>query len=276
MTKNPPSLSSFLSLASTSSCSPFSFSFHGGGAAAASSRHLSPNYRGDPKNPNNQSANVPQEQNTSLFIENLPPDCTTRELLLHLRGTGKVYSLSVGAPTARIPTSCAKLVYWDRRGVDGLTARCDARRFIVRDYCPVVKPNWYRTAPQPAAAGRDNDRSRVVLVEGPSSLVNQPRLEAFFARFFKWDTDEVLIHWENRPRQPRPDCGDGAGAGAIDTITTTSLEYRFASHRAQASEAFRRISQAIAGDLLPGVQLSPEEKLLWKEVRVSWGVDPCA
>lgn len=141
------------------------------------------------------------------------------------------------------------------------------------------------TAPQPPS-----ERSRVVIVEGPSPIVNEKRLAAFFAAFFTWDTDEVLEHWRRGGR--------------------TQLEWRFASHRAQASEAFRRLVQARAGHLPPrkvlvkgegeqGEELDQdlpveegaqsrvqedeeeeelareEEKRLWRQVSVSWGLDPC-
>lgn len=105
-------------------------------------QRTSANYRGDPTNPNNQSADIPEEDNTSVFIENLPPDATAREVLLHLRGTGKIYALSVGAPTARIPTSCAKIVYWDRRGVDRLLLLRAGGKFVLRGHDPIVKLNW--------------------------------------------------------------------------------------------------------------------------------------
>lgn len=110
-------------------------------------KRTSPNYRGDPSNPKNQSADVPADQNTSVFIEGLPADCAVRDLvggggdsshsgfldsspgnnksapaLALLRDTGKIYALSVGGPKpqAGIHTSCAKLVYWDRSGVERL------------------------------------------------------------------------------------------------------------------------------------------------------------
>ncbi|KAK7748488.1 hypothetical protein SLS62_008528 [Diatrype stigma] len=298
-------------------------------------KRASPNYRGDPSNPNNQSADIPLDQSTSVFIEGLPADCTVRDLVgggsgggagsfitsmpsdsksdfssddddsgasrpgnppALLRGTGKIYALSVAGPKpqAGIHTSCAKLVYWDRSGVDRLFEKLARPRggggedsgfeggdgaaaagpgglfFIARGgqrFRPVVKMNRYKTAPQAAS-----ERSRVVVVEGPSGVVNEARLTAFFAAFFTWAVDDVLVRWRRGGR--------------------ARLEYRFASHRAQASEAFRRLVQVRAGALsVPGVEGEGEgglvvpveqwareralERRLWSQITVSWGLDPC-
>lgn len=142
-------------------------------------KRASANYRGDLSNPNNQSADIPVDQNTSVFIEGLPADCTVRELVggsrcgsntsqQHttpaapaqlLRATGKIYALSVAGPKpqAGIRTSCAKLVYWDRSGVDRLfemVARGDEDKdgegegdnagggLFVRGHRVRVKMNW--------------------------------------------------------------------------------------------------------------------------------------
>lgn len=105
--------------------------------------------------------------------------------------------------------------------------------------------------------------------------MNEARLAAFFAAFFTWDVDDVLVRWRRGG--------------------STRLEYRFASHRAQASEAFRRLKQARAGVLaLPKVEGEGEgggegeqggemdlpveqeqERRLWSQISVSWGLDPC-
>ncbi|RYP54291.1 hypothetical protein DL768_000865 [Monosporascus sp. mg162] len=229
-----------------------------------SSRHTSSNYRGDPNNPNNQSANIPEKDSTAVYIEGLPADCTVRELLLAARGTGKLWASNVSPPTGPHPGSCGKLVFWDRAGTDRLLAKHAEGRFVVRGVVPVVKMNKWRSMAKP-----ENDpRSRVVVVRGPAHIVNQPRLDAFFGKGepgakFDWDTDEVIV---------RPHARDG----------WAELEYRFACHRAQASEAYRWIMIAW-GRWLPNEKekrvmerdFSPEEWDLWADVTVVWGIDPC-
>ncbi|RYP92106.1 hypothetical protein DL770_001767 [Monosporascus sp. CRB-9-2] len=228
------------------------------------SRRTSSNYRGDPNNPNNQSADIPEEDSTAIYIEGLPADCTVRELLLAARGTGKLWASNISPPTGPHPGSCGKLVFWDRAGADRLLARHAEGRFAVRGAVPVVKMNKWRSMAKP-----ENDpRSRVVVVRGPARIVNQPRLDAFFGKGepgakFDWDTDEVVV---------RPHAREG----------WAELEYRFACHRAQASEAYRWIMIA-SGRWLPNGKekrvlerdFSPEEWDLWAEVAVVWGVDPC-
>ncbi|RYP76092.1 hypothetical protein DL771_001916 [Monosporascus sp. 5C6A] len=228
------------------------------------SRHASSNYRGDPNNPNNQSADIPEGDSTAIYVEGLPADCTVRELLLAARGTGKLWASNVSPPTGPHPGSCGKLVFWDRAGADRLLAMHAGGRFAVRGAAPVVKMNKWRSAAKPG----DDPRSRVVVVRGPARVVNRPRLDAFFGKGrppakFDWDTDEVLV---------RPHAREG----------WAELEYRFACHRAQASEAYRWIMVA-SGRWLPnekerrvlGRDFGPEEWDLWAEVTVVWGVDPC-
>ncbi|RYP11427.1 hypothetical protein DL764_000081 [Monosporascus ibericus] len=228
------------------------------------SRHASSNYRGDPNNPNNQSANIPEKDSTAIYVEGLPGDCTVRELLLAARGTGKLWASNVSPPTGPHPGSCGKLVFWDRAGADRLLAMHAEGRFVVRGGVPVVKMNRWRSAAKP-----ENDpRSRVVVVRGPARIINEPRLDAFFGKGrpgpkFDWDTDEVVI---------RPHARDG----------WAELEHRFACHRAQASEAYRWIVAA-SGRWPPNEKerrvlerdFGPEEWDLWAEVTVVWGVDPC-
>ncbi|RYP38566.1 hypothetical protein DL767_002502 [Monosporascus sp. MG133] len=228
------------------------------------SRHASSNYRGDPNNPNNQSANIPEKDSTAVYVEGLPADCTVRELLLAARGTGKLWASNVSPPAGPHPGSCGKLVFWDRAGADRLLALHAAGRFVVRGAAPVVKMNRWRSAAKP----EDDPRSRVVVVRGPARVVNRPRLDAFFGKAgprpkFDWDTDEVVV---------RPHARDG----------WAELEYRFACHRAQASEAYRWIMIA-SGRWPPNGKerrvlerdFGPEEWDLWAEVTVVWGVDPC-
>ncbi|RYP19626.1 hypothetical protein DL765_003219 [Monosporascus sp. GIB2] len=228
------------------------------------SRFASPNYRGDPNNPNNQSANIPESESTAIYVEGLPADCTVRELLRAARGTGKLWASNVSPPTPQHPGSCGKLVFWARAGADRLLAMHAGGRFLVRGAAPTVKMNRWRSAARPEG----DPRSRVVVVRGPARVANRPYLDAFFAGGepgpkFDWDTDEVVA---------RPHAREG----------WAELEYRFACHRAQASEAYRWIMIA-SGWWLPnekekralGRDLSPEERDLWAEVKVSWGIDPC-
>ncbi|RYO88234.1 hypothetical protein DL766_006286 [Monosporascus sp. MC13-8B] len=229
------------------------------------SRYPSSNYRGDPNNPNNQSADIPERQSTAIYVEGLPADCTVRELLLAARGTGKLWASNVSPPTPpEHPGSCGKLVFWTRAGADRLLAMHAGGRFLVRGAAPTVKMNRWRSAARPEG----DPRSRVVVVRGPARVVNRPYLDAFFGRGepgpkFDWDTDEVVV---------RPHAREG----------WAELEYRFACHRAQASEAYRWIMIA-SGRWQPnekekralGRDFGPEERDLWAGVKVSWGTDPC-
>ncbi|KAI6082657.1 hypothetical protein F4821DRAFT_263694 [Hypoxylon rubiginosum] len=71
--------------------------------------------------------------NTALWITNLSPTCTHRQLLNAIRGCGKVYTTVINPPeedTSVVPygmrpthtMSASKLVFFDRQGVVWLVA----------------------------------------------------------------------------------------------------------------------------------------------------------
>ncbi|CAJ2507258.1 Uu.00g084440.m01.CDS01 [Anthostomella pinea] len=89
------------------------------------------NYQGNPDNPANQSADIPYEQSTSVYIINLPPDCTVRMLLATIRGKGKVYRCNVTAPSGTHRTAAAKIVFWNRIAVDRLFEQLQKGEWLV-------------------------------------------------------------------------------------------------------------------------------------------------
>jgi hypothetical protein len=78
---------------------------------------FSPNYRGDPDLARNQSADIPPDQNCSLFMVGLAPNLTTHELLAGIRDCGRVYATHINppAPEKGHAFSAAKLVFFERK-----------------------------------------------------------------------------------------------------------------------------------------------------------------
>ncbi|RYP32171.1 hypothetical protein DL767_005327 [Monosporascus sp. MG133] len=210
------------------------------------------NYRGNLGNAANRCANIPESQSTCLFIVNLPPDCTPARLLGAVpRGVGKVWALSISPPTAQHRTAAAKLTFWDRRATDRFLAIVAEGRFAVPgSHRPRVMMNRYRAPSQPASGA-----SRVLELAGPHAVVNERYLAAFFRRAFRYDLDGVAVLYRSR--------------------WFTRLQFRFASYRCQAAFARKAIERAQRGEPIAGVQLTEDERLLWSEVAVYWGRDPC-
>ncbi|XXH01437.1 hypothetical protein Hte_007797 [Hypoxylon texense] len=231
----------------------------------------SPFYRGNPFLEANQSANIPPEENTALWLTNLPPTCTHRDLLGAIRDCGKVYATVINPPEqdARFPpgarpthtTSASKLVFFDRAGADRLAAQARAGRFAVGGYVPKVRPNRIQSAPRDAGP-----QCRVLHIDGPSALVNEPFLHGFFRTKFAYELEAVrtlAVH------------GD-----------VTRQEWRFGSFRCQAESARQSINRekerlgvgsAGHGQLavLNNLNDPTGELRLWSRIVVYFGVDPC-
>ncbi len=205
------------------------------------------NYRGNLKCPENWSADVLENENTSLFLTNLPPDCTVATLLGSIRNTGKVYATVINPPDAQsgLFRSAAKLVFFDRDGVDNLARQIDGMSLRVGGYLPQARPNRIRTAPQPPSP-----RCRVLMISGPPAVVNERALLAFFRARFTFELEGAfMVHASN---------------------TAHIMEWRFGSYRCQAEAAHRTLLWY--GDE-PG--LTAEERYLWARVWVWFGTDPC-
>ena len=235
------------------------------------------NYRGDPTNPNNMSDDIPDCLNTSVFMEKLPGDLDYPGLLYSLRGTGRIFSVKIMAPVVARPgstaaganninTSAAKVHFWDRAGVNRFFSLCRAGLLLVGGRTPLARPNHYRTRPRPQ---HEHNRSRVVIIQGPHEIVNRRYLEWFFDLAFDWDVEAVF---DLKPKTEAIPSG-------VESGDLRRLEYRFASYRAQAVTAARRMEHAAAGwPMLPnrrGVELNEAERALWQHVKVEFGVDPC-
>ncbi|RYP46522.1 hypothetical protein DL769_011385 [Monosporascus sp. CRB-8-3] len=211
---------------------------------------ISEGYGGDPFNPANQSADIPDEENTALWMTNLPPNCDHKMLLSAVRDCGKVYACVVNPPTdaAGGPhmTAAAKLVFFDRAGAENLLRRAHEGRFRVGGCVPRVRLNRIRSA-----AREPGPHSRVLHIEGPPELVNAARLHRFFAARFTFELEDVVAVYRS-PQRVR-------------------LEWRFGSYRCQAEAARQAIHREKERP-----DLTDAEKALWDRVNVHFGVDPCA
>ncbi|KAI1082428.1 hypothetical protein F5B20DRAFT_502862 [Whalleya microplaca] len=214
---------------------------------------ISHNYPGDTTNAHNPDAEIPEHSSCSIFITNLPPDCTINMLLGSIRDAGKVYQSSIHPPRMDRPTSAGKVVFWDRAGLDRFLVKVRQGEFIVGDYVPNITMNRVRAHEQPPLI-----LSRAVQVQGPSQIVTPSYMERFFQKHFTYDLNEVRVMFHSEQR------------------VTTRIEFRFASYHAQAAAAWKWIQWAKNSKQEAVYDMDPMEIDLWRYVEVFWGRDPCA
>lgn len=186
-------------------------------------RHFSPKYQGDIFLPANQSENIPQEWNCSLFIVNLPPNVTTHELIaaIHRLGPlGRIFAIHINAPEPqRNHHGCAAKVVFFRRSVAfQFFGLCELNGFLVKGFAARVMWNRIKTSEKPHLAG--SDASRVLLIGGPPSEVNAEALTHFFQQKLQFQIDSIITHVGGVP-------------GKEDAV----VEYRFGSFRCQSQAA---------------------------------------
>jgi hypothetical protein len=196
-------------------------------------RGISYNYKGDAKNPTNESADIPDEVNCSVWVTRLPPDCTYRDLLraVAVHRPGKVFATVISPPKkpenwrqARLSStrcSAAKIVFYNAESARDIIDVAEEGNFIVNDYKAHIIPNKIKVAPQAST----NRTTRCVEITGPAELVGEAELTPLFNRFFWWETECVLVlnEWF--------ECG----------LKFRTIEWRFASYQAQASSAWHTI-----------------------------------
>ncbi|KAI1303508.1 hypothetical protein F5Y03DRAFT_187288 [Xylaria venustula] len=193
----------------------------------------SPQYQG-----NHQSAFIPPENNTSVWITNLPPTCNYTVLLGQLRDIGKVCATVINPPQQNHTTSAAKIVFFDVEGKNRLLASAFNGSFMVDNRLPCVVPNRILTEARPVGP-----QSRVLIITGPTTVVNLPFLCQLFQQFCMFDLEYVkeLQH------------GDG----------TATMDWAFGSYRCQAERVYREILRLKC------------VSLVFTDVEVCWGRDPC-
>lgn len=201
---------------------------------------VSPNYRGDHTLARNRPANIPAEQNCSVWITNLPPDLTTHDLLSSITDTGRIWASVITPPTRQHGTAAAKITFFTAVAAQIFLARANGPGqpgFIVKGYRARVQPDRNAVAEAPAPASH----TRVISIAGPKEVVTVENLTRFFSEQFVYELDEIVP----------------LVTGKVINI----LEFYFGSYRCQAQWAWRNIR---------------EDPLFQEQgVRVKFERDPC-
>ncbi|KAF4122314.1 hypothetical protein GMORB2_7306 [Geosmithia morbida] len=198
---------------------------------------FSANYRGSHSAKNAGVPHLPDDQNCCLWLYNMAPNLTFKELFESLRGTGRIFSAHINQSDGKkFETAAAKVCFFE----PGAAARC--MRMLkegvvtIRGYTTQGRYNRIKI---PQHEYRSYV-SRVLLITGDGAYVNQRCLTRYLGKFIDFGTDEVIVVDDEHR----------------DTVT---VEFRFASWSNQA--------QAVKACL-------EKEKPVWLQ-RVEYQRDPC-
>jgi hypothetical protein len=194
------------------------------------------NYKGDITLPHNQSANIPDNQNCSLWIIGLPANVTHNMLLRAIRNVGRIYACVINPAVGNHKTSAAKIVFFERYEAENMFNRIKNGIFVVGDkrICD-VRWNKIKTGRFPYP-----EQSRVIRVTGPEEIMYFHFFDVFFGPKFTYELD-----WRGEVESSMP--------GMV------THEWRFGSLRSQAASAKKAIETEMSNSY-------------W----VEWAKDPCA
>ncbi|KAI5926708.1 hypothetical protein F4810DRAFT_482323 [Camillea tinctor] len=200
------------------------------------SSERSTTYLGDPSDPLNNSADIPESESVGLWIDRLPPTCTPADILDRIRGCGKIFALHINEPKHGISTSAAKISFWSVEGKE---------RFLCQGFAfPFPGPRPPRVTHSvirvPAVPSSNARSSRVIHFAGPAAVVNQDYLDALFAEHLSWTVERVIDHGTKESCKGKGKAVEKCGERAW-------LEYRFSSYRAQASRVWQLLNSIKRG-----------------------------
>ncbi|KAH8804739.1 hypothetical protein F5884DRAFT_423672 [Xylogone sp. PMI_703] len=146
------------------------------------------NYAGDITNERNRSADIPDNQNCSLWVLGLPSDVTYTCLLGAIRNVGKIYATVINPPVGKHPTAAAKIVLFSRADAERLKALADSGNFIVMGH--VIRDIRWNKIKVPAHIY--TEESRVVKITGEDRFMDVNILQELFRQRFTYDIDKIV------------------------------------------------------------------------------------
>lgn len=181
----------------------------------------SANYKGDVRIRANRPANIPQNQNCSVWLPGLPPDISTNELLGAIHNVGKIYASHITGPNGKYTTSAAKITFTTAAAAErflSLSTNPYGNGLLVRGRAIHAEPDRNRVA-EPRVP---EEHSRVLLICGPRGIVNFIVLSEYFSTKFEYQVDGVFPLSMGR--------------------YVNFLEWRFGSYRCQAKWAYQALT----------------------------------
>ncbi|KAH6855356.1 hypothetical protein B0I37DRAFT_411353 [Chaetomium sp. MPI-CAGE-AT-0009] len=183
---------------------------------------VSANYRGNYRLARNRPADIPQEENCSVYITGLSPNVTTHQLLAAIHNTGRVWANVISPPTRQHGMAAAKVTFFKAVAAQIFLARANGPGqpgFFVDGVRATVRPDRNRVAEAP----EPDDHTRCISIAGPVDIVTVPYLMAHFSRDFVFEVDEIIP--------------------LVMGQSINILEWRFGSYRCQAQWGWRNLRE---------------------------------
>jgi len=179
---------------------------------------VSPNYEGQIDNEANLSANIPEDQNVSIWITNLPRDLRVCDLTAAIREVGRIYAIYINRPVPEKAhhLCAAKVVFFTVEAMNRFMRLYHPSGLVIRGHVAKIHKNRTKVA----EPDRPDTHTRVLRFTGPSQLVDPEILGRLFRQWFEWQDDKII-------RLPQPAEGQAV------------LEWHFSSYRNQAANAYR-------------------------------------
>lgn len=201
------------------------------------------NMQGVEINSNYQVEN-PEANNAALWVKNIPPGCTIRKLLRGITSvgpTGRIMYSKIVPPARPDQQWAAKVVFATREEAQRLRGLAQNGGFFMEGRR--IWADWNRFFSSSFLALEPI--TRVLVIEGPTPIVNIAFLDRIFKRKLKKvDTEEVILEEVT------------AQAGGVPRAR---IVWRFGSWYDQAETAAQQLQARYPGT-----------------VEVGYGLDPCA
>lgn len=160
---------------------------------------------------NASADHLTNDQNCALWLRNLPPDVTHKELLHSIRGIGRIWCTYINQPDfVHHSTAAAKVAFFTPAAARRYLTHIESAGPTIRGFRIKADYNRIKYPEKPVAGGL----TRVLIITGSSWFVNPENLCRYFAQLFTFQVDEVieLVSMEGR----------------------SVVEFRFGSYRCQA------------------------------------------
>lgn len=185
----------------------------------------------------------PSDNNAALWVKNLPPGCTIRQLIRGITSvgpTGRILFSKIVPPFRPTHQWAAKVVFATREEAQRLRGLAQKGEFIMEGRR--IWADWHRYFSSSFLALEPI--TRVLIIEGPKNIVNIYNLDRMFQKELKKvDTEEVIMN-------ELPTGADG--------VRRRSIVWRFGSWYDQAETAVQQLEAKYPG------------------IEVRYGLDPCA
>lgn len=206
------------------------------------------NYQGDTSRFRNLPANVPDEQNTPLWLTGLPADISYPELFDNLDRRGRVFSvfINVANQVSGHKTAAATITFFNAASAQKLYNFSNSGPgFFIRGKRIKILHNRRKTSEaqtKPYQTTQHGRPSRAVTVSGPKDILNMFSLFNYFEQRFYFHIDRI------------------ESLGHEDT-THDAYEIRFASFYCQAEMAV--------------ISINRDQSFRDVGVKVQYSRDPC-